>query len=51
MKNITINTLDLREQIALSLSAFLDTDKYSIPDIAIKMANEIELMSINREGK
>lgn len=51
MKIITINTLDLREQIALSLASFIDTNKYSVSDIAIKMANEIELMSVNRKGK
>ena len=51
MKTITINTLDLREQIALSLASFIDTNKYSVTDIAVKMANEIELMSINRKVK
>lgn len=49
MDNITINKQLLKEQIALSLSSFLDSNKYSISSLALKISNEIEQCSIGNK--
>ncbi len=46
-KIITVNTQDLKEQIALSLASFLDGNRFAISTLSLKIANEIEQMSIN----